>query len=215
MVKKILKQNEMVENKPAAAEKERLGLERLIFFSDAVFAIAITLLALEVRLPAGDAALGNTELSASLFGMWQKILGYVISFLVIGSFWSAHHRKFGLIRRFDGNLLLLNLLILMVVAFIPFPSSVISESGTLTATIFYALTMTLAGLLFTALWGYAAHHDRLIDPTLTPQQRRREFITPLSTVAIFLISIGIAFLDASLARFVWVLILPATVYARR
>jgi uncharacterized membrane protein len=201
-------------NSEATAEPDRLGLERLIFFSDAVFAIAITLLALEIRLPTAE-DLNDAQLAAALFRMWPQYLAYVLSFLVIGSFWGAHHRKFQLIARYDRLLLTLNLLLLMVVAFIPFPSSVMSESGTRTATIFYALTIIVGGLLFTILWWHASRHDRLIDSHLTPQQRRREFVAPLSTVAIFLLSIGISFFNINLARLVWILILPASFYLNK
>jgi uncharacterized membrane protein len=190
-------------------------MERLIFFSDAVFAIAITLLALEVRLPAGAETFTDAQLSANLLSMWPKYMGYVLSFLVIGSFWSAHHRKFQLLRRYDRRLLTLNLLILMVVAFIPFPSSIISESDTRTATIFYALVMILAALLFIVFWWHASRHDLLLEAHLTPQQRRREFMMPLTTMTIFLLSIGIAFLDAGLARFVWLLLLPVALFLNK
>ncbi len=139
----------------------------------------------------------------------------MISFLVIGSFWSAHHRKSRFIKRYDSGLLLLNLLLLMVIAFVPFPSSVISEYGNRIATIFYALIMTLAGLLMTAAWGYAVRHHRLIDPLLDASQIRRQLIAPLLTSAIFVLSIGIAFLNDDLAKFTWLLILPGSLYANR
>lgn len=194
---------------------DQLGLERLIFFSDAVFAIAITLLALEIRLPDTDELLNNAELSAQLTGMWQEYLAYAISFLVIGTFWMAHHRKYRFIRRYDGRLMVLNLLFLMVVAFVPFPSSIISKYSERTATIFYALTMALAGLLLASLWWYASSHNRLVDPDLDAKQRQRQFMAPLITTAIFLLSIGVAFLDAGLGRLSWLLILPVSLYANK
>ena len=67
--------------------RDELGLERLILFSDAVFAIAITLLALDIRLPAGAESFGNAEMLRQLLGLWPKYLAYLISFLAIGSFW--------------------------------------------------------------------------------------------------------------------------------
>jgi len=204
-----------VESKGDSSDHNRLGLERIVFFTDAVFAIAITLLALEVRLPGDVGALTDGELLAGLLGMWHKYLAYLISFLVIGSFWSAHHRKFQLIRRYDRRLLLLNLLILMLVAFIPFPSSLISESGGRTATIFYASTMILIGLLFSALWGYAIWHNRLIDPRLSLSVRRYEMISPLIFVVVFLVSIGISFWDPGIARFSWLLILVGLLIRNR
>ena len=95
--------------------RDKTGLERLIFFSDAVFAIAITLLVIDIRLPDTDNILDNAQLTAQLLGMWQQYLGYIISFLVIGTFWTAHHRKFRYIKRYDYRLLFLNLLMLMVI----------------------------------------------------------------------------------------------------
>jgi uncharacterized membrane protein len=198
-----------------ADEGESLGLERLVFFSDAVFAIAITILVLDIRLPAGEEALSDAQLSAQLLGMWHQYLAYVISFLVIGSFWISHHRKFRYIRRYDSNLRLLNLLLLMAIAFIPFPSSVLSEQGYRTATVFYALTIIVCGLMSVAVWWYATRHEHLIDPRMDAGMRRREFLSPLITIAIFALSIGIAFINNDLARFSWLLILPVSIYLRR
>jgi uncharacterized membrane protein len=203
------------ENAPVVVEQESLGLERLVFFSDAVFAIAITILVLDIRLPTGDETLTNAQLAAQLFGIWHKYLAYVISFLVIGSFWASHHRKFRYIRRYNNNLLLLNLLWLMVVAFIPFPTSVISEYANRTATIFYALTMIVCGLMSVALWWYATRHNRLTGAQMDAGVRRQLFLSPLITIAAFLLSIGIAFINDNLARFTWLLIIPASVYMRR
>jgi uncharacterized membrane protein len=191
---------------------DHVGLERLIFFSDAVFAIAITLLALEIRLPAAEAELTDGQLLDSLLGLWRSYMAYVISFLVIGSFWLGHHRKFRWIRRYDRRLLLLNLLLLMVVAFLPFPTSVISEYGNQTATIFYALTMALAGVLSAALWWYAERAPQMIDPALDARRRRHELINPLLSAAIFLISCGIALIDSDLAKFSWLLIVFTSMY---
>ena len=87
--------------------KKGYGLERLIFFSDGVFAIAITLLALDLRLPEGAGMLSPLELTASLGTMWQKYLAYVISFLAIGPFWISHHRKFRDVVGYNRSLLLL------------------------------------------------------------------------------------------------------------
>lgn len=188
-----------------------MGLERLVFFSDAVFAIAITLLALEIRLPAGAGEASNSELLAQLLSLTPKYLGYIISFFVIGSFWISHHRKFHYIDRFDGRLLLLNLLLLMVVAFIPFPTAVLSESGNRTATIFYALVILLVNLIFMIIWWYTTHHNRLVSAHFTSDDRRRGFITSLVPALIFLISIGIAFINDDAAKYFWLLIAPASV----
>ncbi len=194
------------ENKPNFSEQDHLGLERLIFFSDAVFAIAITLLALDIRLPSLGEQPTNGQLLQALLTVWPRYLSYAISFLVIGTFWMSHHRKFRLIVRYDGSLLLFNLLLLMGIAFIPFPTSVLSEYGNRTATIFYALVMTIVGLLNVAVWIYASHRNRLVESTLTLQSTRRETLRSLTAPAVFLISIGLAFINNDLAKYSWLLI---------
>jgi uncharacterized membrane protein len=199
---------------PEMLHSDSLGLERLIFFSDAVFAIAITLLALDIRLPAETTALTNSELLDRLLALGPQYRSYAISFLVIGSFWISHHSKFRFIKRYDGRLLLLNLLLLLVIAFIPFPTAVLSEYGNRTATIFYALTIIVAGLLSAIMWWYAVSNHRLVDDDLADTQRRQGFWRSLLAPAIFLISIGIAFFDDDLAKYSWLLIALIALYDR-
>jgi uncharacterized membrane protein len=208
MSKKAHRQPASAEGKKHTSDQDQLGLERLLFFSDAVIAIAITLLALDIRLPTGAESSSNAQLLAQLLGIWQKYLAYAISFLAIGNFWMAHHRRFRFIKRYDRGLLILNLLFLMVIAFVPFPTSVLSEYGNRTATIFYALTMIVAGLMLTALWSYAAWHNRLTDPHLDARERQRQFATLFLTIALFAVSIGLAFLNENLARLLWLLVVP-------
>ena len=153
-------------------EKDEMGMERLVFFSDAVFAIAITLLALEIRLP-DIAGLGSAELLKELLSIWPKYLSFMVSFLVIGNFWLIHHRQFRYIERYDTRLIFINLFVLMAIAFIPFPTVVISENGNRTATIFYAMTMCVVGLLLTLLWLHASSRHRLVSPNLDSAIVRR------------------------------------------
>lgn len=188
------------------SEADKFGLERLVFFSDAVFAIAITLLALEIRLPEIEGPLTDAGLLAALQSIGPKYLAYMLSFLVIGVFWIGHHRRYQFIQRYDGTLLFLNLLLLMIVAFIPFPTAIISDYGNITGTIFYSLTMIAASLIAILIWWYASSHHRLIDPNLSAQQIRREMLLLFSTPLVFLISIGVAFIDSDLAKLTWTLV---------
>jgi uncharacterized membrane protein len=139
--------------------------------------------------------------------MWQKYIAYVISFLVIGSFWSAHHRKFKYIRRYNRALLNLNMLVLMVVAFIPFPSSLISISSEVIPTVFYAATMVVGSIMVYFLWRYASGSGKLVDEHLDERIIKREAVIPLITGGIFLASILIAFVNPDLAKLSWMLIL--------
>ncbi len=195
-----------------AIHTDRLGLDRLIFFSDAVVAIAITLLALEIRLPPSAGQLSNQELLRQLVDIWPSYLGYVVSFLVIGAFWIGHHRKFRLIQRYNSRLLFLNLLMLMTVAFIPFPTAVLSEYGNRTATIFYALAVAVVGLTSALVWWYALRRE-LVTPGLTATERRRHALRPLIITGVFLLSMPIAFVNPTFAMLSWLLVIPALRWA--
>jgi TMEM175 potassium channel family protein len=195
-----------------SSEQSRIGLDRLIFFSDAVFAIAITVLVLDIHLPAGGDTADNRQLLLMLTGLWPKYFAYILSFWVIGLYWISHHRKFLIIKRFDNRLLRLNLLLLMVIAFIPFPTAVMSENGNRTATIFYALVMAFGGLLVFFLWWHAVRNHNLIDAHLDKQFLRREVAAPLATVGIFILSIGIAFVNENLVRLCWMFLIPVSLY---
>lgn len=192
---------------------DELSMERIVFFSDAVFAIAITLLALEIRLP-DIARLGNAELLKELLSIWPRYLSFMISFLVIGNFWLIHHRQFRYIERYDNHLIFINLFVLMAIAFIPFPTVMISENGNRTATIFYAMTMCVVGLLLTLLWLYASSRRRLVSPDLASAIVRRGILRNLSAPVVFLLSIGVAYINPDFAKFSWILIAPAVFLAK-
>ncbi|SEM26950.1 Uncharacterized membrane protein [Luteibacter sp. UNCMF331Sha3.1] len=122
-------------------------LERLTFFSDAVFAIAITLLVIEIHVPhpvdASDGAWAH-----ALLELVPHFIGFVLSFFVVGALWVAHHRVFGLLRRYDPGIVWPNLLLLMAVAFMPFSSSLMSTHPTeRVPEWFYAGNLLVAGLL--------------------------------------------------------------------
>ena len=168
------RQTQGQQTEPTQAERgseaeKNFGLERLVFFSDAVFAIAITLLALDIRIPNMEEIHGDAELRRALLSLWPQYFAYMLSFLVIGASWANHHRRFGMIRRYDRTLIFLNLLLLMAIAFVPFPTSVLAEFGNQTAVTLYALTMAAAALMSGLGWWYAIYHNRLVDASLARQ----------------------------------------------
>jgi uncharacterized membrane protein len=203
------------ELKQDSTPQNRLALERLVFFSDAVFAIAITILVLDIRLPPGADSANSHELLPLLAGLWQEYLAFFISFWVIGLVWISHHRKFLQIQRIDNQLLTLNLLMLMMIVFIPFPTAVMSENVNFTATAFYALTMILASLSGVMIWWHAVRNHRLVDPNLDWRQIWREASVPLATIAIFILSMAVTVLDSGLARICWMLVFPVAFFLRR
>ncbi len=191
-----------------ALQEDERGLERLIFFSDAVFAIAITLLALTIQLPAGTPVGGevpDSVLAAALSATGKKILSYVISFLIIGFYWINHHRLFQHVRRYNSRLIMLNLVLLMTIGFIPFPTSLVSESGNRTAVVFYAASVALVGFLTALMWMYITYKGRLLDAPLERREWRVSLARLLLAPVVFLASIGLAYVNTELAKYAWIL----------
>jgi uncharacterized membrane protein len=152
------------ESRPEAGRE----LDRMVFFSEAVFAIAITILVLDIRLPD---VLSPAELPARVLALSPKYLSYVISFLVLAVYWQAHHRVFRPIRGYDGTLVWLNFLFLMAVAFLPFPTSLLGEySGEQVSVVIYAANAAVASLLLSAISWYAAKGHRLVPPSWTKRR---------------------------------------------
>ena len=142
-------------SEPVPAD-DHLGYERLIFFSDAVFAIAITLLIIEVRLPAMPEDASDADLIAGLRATVPAAFAYVLSFATIGLYWLAHWRRFRYIARVDYRLVAYNLVLLGLTAFIPFPTAVLGEHDDLaSAVILYAVALSAAGLAGPLTWLYA------------------------------------------------------------
>jgi len=194
--------------------EDEKALDRIVFFSDAVFAIAMTLLGVELRVPILRAGLTYRETNEQLWhvlrGMGGELYAFALSFFVLGVFWIAHHRKFRLIRRYDDRLLWLNLVFLFSVAFLPFPTAVLGRYGNEVATIFYAVSMSATGLLSGSLTMYAYRRHRLIDPEVDNHLVRhwiqRSFVPP----AVFLVSIPVAVFSPKSAQLVWLLAFVGT-----
>lgn len=186
-----------------------MGLERLVFFSDAVFAIVITLLVLP--LAAEVDLLEGAGLAHQVWALRPKLLSFVISFLVIGQFWVSHHRLFMLVRRYDQRLLWLNLLFLLTVSFMPFPTALVGAHSTPQdhfAAVFYAASMTLASLTLTGT-GWYARRAGLLDLSLDHDTAAYLLTRSVATTVLFLASVGAAFLGGLRAGLLfWVLLIP-------
>jgi uncharacterized membrane protein len=172
-----------------------LGLERIIFFSDAVIAIAVTLLAVDIKPPEVD----PSQLVSALANLTPRFASFALSFMIIASFWIGHHITFSYIRTYDYKLAWLNILFLLFIALTPFASSLLgSYPFTIIALVFYSTVIALAGFFRACIWEYAARGHRLIDSDLSQELIRkmsvRNFIAPV-TFAISgpLVLINVAF----------------------
>jgi uncharacterized membrane protein len=139
---------------------------RLETFSDGVFAIAATLLILEIRLPEG------VSVTHGLVHAWPSYVAYATSFLTIGIIWVNHHTVLRQIGRVDRTFLFINVVFLMIVAFSPFPTRVIADhlrDGSKPAAFAYGVSFTLMAISYGAMWFYAARGRRLIAEDADPR----------------------------------------------
>jgi|SRR5579875_2501665 len=149
-----------------AGDRASMTTGRLEAFSDGVFAIAATLLILGVHDSGG--ALGH-----SLLHIWPSYVAYAVTFVTIGVIWVNHHTVFGQVQAVDRQFLLINVLFLMLVAFIPFPTGLVAAhfhgSGLGAAALAYGATLTITAILFNTLWFYAAKGNRLLKKDADPR----------------------------------------------
>ena len=142
---------------------------RIEAFADAVFAIAITLLVIEIRLPPHEEVLRLGGVGPALLQLWPSYVGYTISFIVIGIMWANHHNLMKLVDRVDHGFITLTLLLLLCVAFLPFPTAVMADHladpdthERAVAVAFYCGCFTVTALFYFLMWWHAARNRRLI-----------------------------------------------------
>jgi uncharacterized membrane protein len=181
--------------------KKEFQLERLILFSDAVFAIAITLLVIEIRVPEIEDPTDQALLK-SLGHLIPKFIGFIISFIFIGLYWTIHHRMFGFVTSYDKKLLVLNLIFLFFIALLPFSTGFYSEyAGPMvrknlkTPLAFYALNFAAVGFINYLMWRHVSNPklkltDPPIDSATLKMAKFRAFLVP----TVFLSILPIAFL---------------------
>jgi uncharacterized membrane protein len=187
-----------------APESSALGLERIVFFSDAVMAIAITLMVIDLKLPSIPAAAAAAELPKRLAELTPQIISFVISFAVISVYWTSHHRYFGYIRRYDGRLIFLNLVFLFFIVLMPFAASMLGEYSYLpVGTATYGLAVAGTGLSIAGLWFYASHGHRLIDAHVDARTIRARNALALLIPVMFLVSVPFAFISPAIPPVIW------------
>jgi uncharacterized membrane protein len=184
------------------------GIGRILALSDGVFAIALTLLILDIVVPAKTS---DDNLGQALLHIWPRYLAYALSFLVIARFWVTHHLAFRLINRYDATLVWLNLLLLMFVAFLPFPTAVLGEhEGSAAAAVLYGASVCLAGAASAAYWWYASGRGSLLRPDVGRARVRALRARGLSGPVFFALSLPIAAFAPYAAVVLWILIFPLT-----
>jgi len=194
----------------------RWGTGRIQAFSDGVFAIAITLLVLDLGIP--EASFGH--LWQGIAHEWPSYLAYVTSFITIGGLWMAHHAIFRRLRYADDMVMRLNLLLLMAVSFLPFPTGLMAEAirdtdAERAAVVFYGATLLLISILLRVLWGAVVQHPDLLNSDVSEQdiKANRRVTTP--NIGFYAAVIALSVLLPKAAVFGYLVIAIAAVWRAR
>ncbi|MDQ7906331.1 TMEM175 family protein [Phytohabitans sp. ZYX-F-186] len=192
-------------------EVRAIAAERLTFFADAVIAIAITLLALDLPLPAGDS---NAEVLRSAGDDWPAYLAFLLSFTVIGRHWSAHHRVFRYVTSLGGRLGALTMVWLLLQVVTPFATRVITGDGAYQARFgFYSLVQGAAGITFVLMIREVRGHT-LHRSDMPPEVLAGAAAAMATLAAAFLVSIPVSFLTEQ-SWLCWILVPVAVGAVRR
>ena len=182
------------------------GIGRILALSDGVFAIALTLLILDIVLPART---NDDNLGQTLLHIWPRYLAYALSFLVIARFWVIHHQTFKLIVRDNTTLVWLNFLLLFFIAFLPFPTAVIgAHEGSAAAAVLYAVAVCLTGASSAAYLWYATGRANLIRPDVGRGQIRAMRARSMSGPVFFALTVPVAAFVPYVAEALWIFAFP-------
>lgn len=193
---------------PPQSRQDR-DTSRIEAFSDGVFAIAITLLVLELKVPE---EIAEGTLWAHLRADWPQFGAYLTSFAIIGVMWVNHHSMFNQIVRADRGLMFLNLLLLLWTALLPFPTALVSrfllDSGpdAHVAAAVYSANLTLAAIAFSLIWGYVVRRGRLLARPMAPAAERASILRFSVGTFVYAATIGLSFVSAPLTLAVQFLI---------
>lgn len=204
----------------AAQRREHPSLQRIGGFSDGVYAFAVTLLILGIRIPHPSDPDAANGLLTLLTQQWRSYVAYVISFMLIGITWANHRVMFTKFARANQTLVLLNLVHLMVgAAFIPIPTAVLGSwigssdyHDQVVAAVFYGASAVVGGTSFSLLWWYGAYWARLTIPELTPDHRRAHTIAWGISIPVMAILTAIAFLSPSFAFVGYLIVIAAYLF---
>lgn len=176
-------------------------------FSDGVFAIAITLLILEVSVPES----AFEDLWSGIAHEWPSYLAYATSFITIGGIWAAHHGIFRRLAYANQRLMVINLLLLMAVSFLPFPTKLMAEAihdegAARTAVMFYGGTLLVISLLLGALWGSVSLDRHVLKPEVTDDEIKAIALATTPNIGFYIAMIALAFLAPRVAIFGYLVI---------
>jgi uncharacterized membrane protein len=193
-----------------------IKVERVISFSDAVFAFAITLMALSIDIPDLPTHLTQSELLDKLYDLYPQFESYVISFAVIAIFWVSYHQVFNHIKGSHITMVYLNLLFLLLITLLSLSTSLVINYGTYQIPyIIYCFIVIMTSSLLATIWWHATRNKRLVDKNLHPFFIKGVLVNLMSIPIVFTISIIISFVNLDIAQYFWLIIAPLNITIKR
>jgi uncharacterized membrane protein len=189
-----------------SANKTNFQLDRISFFTDGVFAIAITLLVIEFKVPVIEHPTDHLLWDALKEMSW-KLLGFIISFCIVGYYWSVHHRIFGYVEKYTSRLIWLNLLFLFSVVLLPFTSGLLGEYASDTHLLIpysvYVMNICLTAIMNAVLWFYVSNpkHD-LLTHHISKERVSLGFYFTLVVPALFIVSLLVVNYNPTIGRLI-------------
>ncbi len=174
-------------------ERQKFQLDRIALFSDAVFAIAITLLVIEIKVPvvSYERALFDKEFNHALLEMTPEFIGFFISFVVIGNYWRAHHTIFGYVTDYNRKLISLNTWFLLTIVCMPFTTGMMSKYIFFKPYLYYCINVILSGLVQLRLWIYITNPRNKVSGFIPPGMVLYKKYSALIVVGCFLLSLAL------------------------
>ena len=193
-----------------------IKVEHVISFSDAVFAFAITLMALSIDIPDLPASLTQSELIEKLYELDPQFESYIISFAVIAIFWVSYHQVFNHIKGSHITMVYLNLLFLLLITLLSLSTSLVINYGTYQIPyVIYCFIVIMTSSLLATIWWHATKNKRLVDKNLHPFFINGILVNLLSIPIVFTISIIISFVNLDIAEYFWLVIAPLNIAIKR
>jgi uncharacterized membrane protein len=192
-----------------------IKVEHVISFSDAVFAFAITLMALTIDIPDLPPNLSQSELLQRLDDFYPQFEDYIISFAVIAIFWISYHQVFNHIKGSHISMVYLNFLFLLFITLLSLTTTLVTNYASYQIPyIIYCIIVIMTSSLLVLIWWYATKEYRLVDKGMHPLFIKGTFFALLAIPIIFSISIIISFIDLDIAQYFWLGIIPMNVLIR-
>jgi len=194
-------------NSNETSGQSALSTSRLETLTDGIFAIAMTLLVLNLQIPQIPAALVAARLPHQLEALWPKVLSFILSFIVVGVYWVGHHNQFHYIRRVDRSFMWINILFLLAIAFIPFSAGLLGTYVRQQVVVaIYGLNLVAVGATLSLIWWYATADHRLVDADLSAQAVRAGGQRILLGVGLYLLAVALAFINTWLSVAMYIIV---------